>query len=48
MPLAEAGVAARCNKAVLDYITLVHTRMLTVPFTTWSQVGWWLPHALIC
>ena len=40
MPDSEASVAARCNKAVLDYITLVHTRMLTVPMATWSQNRW--------
>jgi hypothetical protein len=33
-------ISARCNKAVLDYITCVHTRMLKVPFATWSQNRW--------
>ena len=33
-------IADRCNKAVLDYITLVHTRMLTVPTAAWTQNRW--------
>ena len=41
---ARAGVddpiAARCNKAVLDYILEVHRRMLVTPSTSWSQNRW--------
>lgn len=35
-----ADVSAACNKAVLDYITEVHRRMLTMPTTSWSQNRW--------
>ena len=33
-------VAARCNLAVLKYVTEVHRRMLTTPLTSWSQNRW--------
>jgi hypothetical protein len=34
------GMAARCNKAVLDYVLEVHRRMLAVPSASWSQNRW--------
>ena len=33
-------IGTRCAKAVLDYITLVHTRMLKTPTATWTQNRW--------
>jgi len=33
-------IAARCNKAVLDYILEVHRRMLVTPTSSWSQNRW--------
>ena len=36
----RAEVAARCNSAVLRYVTEVHKRMLATPMTSWSQNRW--------
>lgn len=36
----DPALAARCNKAVLDYVREVHRRMLTTPTTSWSQNRW--------
>ena len=36
----RADVAAKCNEAVLKYVTEVHRRMLTTPFSSWSQNRW--------
>jgi hypothetical protein len=38
--ISDPIISARCNKAVLSYITCVHGRMLTVPFSAWSQNRW--------
>lgn len=37
---SDTDIANRCNKAVLDYITEVHRRMLVTPTKSWSQNRW--------